>query len=158
VCSAVNGTTGDSMSLSDEERRKVAEAWMAASKTHGTIVINHVGSNSITTACELAAHAQAIGCHAIAAMPPFFFKAASTKHLAEWLKRVGEAAPLLPFYYYHFSVITGVAVDPLELVKACEEIGFAQFRGFKFTDFNTWSVASVRNAVAGTMSPAVPCW
>jgi len=41
-------------------------------------------------------------------------------------------------YYYHFNVITGVFIDPLALIKACEEVGVPTFRGFKFTDFNLW--------------------
>ena len=140
---AVNGTTGDSMSLSDDERKRLAEAWVAAAKAHGTVIINHVGCNSITATRELAAHAQAIGCAAISVMPPFFFKPTGAAHLAEWLQAVGAAAPALPMYYYHFSAITGVAVDPLELVKACEALGVPTFRGFKFTDFNTWHYDNV---------------
>ena len=131
------------MSLSDDERKRLAEAWMAASARHGTVIINHVGGNSITATCELAAHAQAVGCHAISVMPPFFFKPPGAAHLATWLKAVGAAAPALPLYYYHFSAITGVAVDPLELIQACEEVGVPTFRGFKFTDFNTWHYDNV---------------
>ena len=40
----INGTTGEGMSLSVEERKKCAEKWM---KTGMDIVITHVGANSI---------------------------------------------------------------------------------------------------------------
>jgi dihydrodipicolinate synthase/N-acetylneuraminate lyase len=96
----INGTTGDSMSLSVAERKTIAEAWVASGKAHGVVIINHIGANSITDAKELAAHAAAIGCQAISAMPPFFFKPASARALALWLKEVGAAAPGIPLYYY----------------------------------------------------------
>lgn len=120
--SAVNGTTGDSMCLTQAERKGIAEAWVAAKAKYGTIVINHIGSGSIQEACELAAHAQASGCDAICAMAPNFFKPANAKQLAQWLKKVGEAAPKLPLYYYNFPAITGVDIRPDFLIAAIEEV------------------------------------
>lgn len=146
---AVNGTTGDSMNLSDDERRKLGEAWMAASAKYGTVIMNHIGCNSITATCELAAHAEKIGCHAIAAMPPFFFKPRHAKDIAIWLKQVSDAAPRTPLYYYHFNAITGVFVDPLDIIKACEELGVPTFRGFKFTDYNLFTFANCLNYKEG---------
>lgn len=96
----VNGTTGDSNCLSVEERKGITEAWMAASKKYGTIVISHIGANSITDSKELARHAEAVGCHAICSMAPFFFKPRDAKVLAQWLKEIGAAAPKTPLYYY----------------------------------------------------------
>ena len=40
----INGTTGEGMSLSVEERQKCAEEWM---KTGMDVVMTHVGANSI---------------------------------------------------------------------------------------------------------------
>ncbi len=143
----VNGTTGDSMALTQAERKGIAEAWVAAKKTTGVIVINHIGSASIQEACELAAHAQASGCDAICAMAPNFFKPTGPKSLALWLKKIGEAAPKLPLYYYNFPAITGVEVNPYHLILALEEVGCPQFRGMKFTDFNLWFYSNcVRHA------------
>jgi N-acetylneuraminate lyase len=39
---------------------------------------------------------------------------------------------------FNFPVITGVDTNPLHLLQAIEEVGIPQFRGMKFTDFNTW--------------------
>lgn len=134
----INGTTGDSMSLSVPERKALAEAWVAAGAKYGVKIVNHIGTASIAESKELAAHAQAVGCVAISAMPCYFFKSNDAKAVARWLQEVGAAAPDMPLYYYHFNVMTGVFVDPLALIKACEEIGVPTFRGFKFTDFNLW--------------------
>lgn len=135
---AVNGTTGDSMSLSTEERKALAVSWVAAGTKYGVNIINHIGASSIEDTRILSAHAEEVGCDAVSCMPPFFFKTNSPRVVAEWLKEASDAAPTLPLYYYHFNVITGCYVDPLELIKACEETGVHTFRGFKFTDFNLW--------------------
>jgi hypothetical protein len=95
----INGTTGDSMCLTQAERRGLHEAWVAAGRKHGVRVLAHVGSSSITEACELAAHAQACGCDAICAMAPSFFKPRDAHALALWLQTIGAAAPKMPLYY-----------------------------------------------------------
>jgi hypothetical protein len=105
---SVNGTTGDSMCLSEEERKLLSEAWVAAGKKYGVRIFNHIGSQSISEACNLAKHAQETGCVAICAMAPMFFKCASPRVLALWLKEIGAAAPKMPLYYYNFPAITGV--------------------------------------------------
>lgn len=91
------------MSLSVAERKAVAEAWIEAGKRHNVRICNHIGAASITDSRDLAAHAEAVGCVMIAAMPPYFFKPTSPRVVAEWLKTIGEAAPktraLLPLQY-----------------------------------------------------------
>ena len=144
----INGTTGDSMCLTQEERRGLHEAWVKAGKVYGVRVLAHIGSASITEACELAAHAQASGCDAICAMAPNFFKPKDARTLALWLQKVGAAAPKLPLYYYNFPAITGVELNPYHLLLALEEVGAPSFRGMKFTDFNLVSngAAPLRSA------------
>lgn len=134
----INGTTGDSMCLTQAERRGLHEAWVAAGKKYGVKVLAHIGSASITEACELAAHAQSSGCDAICAMAPNFFKPKDARVLALWLKQVGAAAPKLPLYYYNFPAITGVEINPYHLLLEIESVSVPSFRGMKFTDFNLW--------------------
>jgi N-acetylneuraminate lyase len=94
----VNGTTGDSMILREEERKLLSEAWVAAGKKYGVKIVNHVGAQGLQETCELARHAQASGCDAISVMPPQFFKTNGAKGLALWLQAVGKAAPKMPIY------------------------------------------------------------
>jgi len=94
----VNGTTGDSMILREEERKLLAEAWVSAGKKYSVKIVNHVGAQGLQETCELARHAQACGCDAISVMPPQFFKTNGPKGLALWLKAVGESAPKMPIY------------------------------------------------------------
>ena len=66
-----SGTTGESVDLTVAERKLIAERWMALSKKSGAFrVIVHVGAESIVDTKEMAAHAESLGAHAIAAMPP----------------------------------------------------------------------------------------
>ena len=81
------------MSLSVEERKLLAEAWVAAGRRHGVTITNHVAAAAITDSRELAAHAEAIGCAMIGAMPPYFFKSTSPAVIATWMKEIGAAAP-----------------------------------------------------------------
>ncbi len=54
------GTTGEGMSLTMDERRQVAERWVATAPA-GLRVIVHVGHNALADCQALAAHAQDIG-------------------------------------------------------------------------------------------------
>ena len=94
----INGTTGDSMILREEERKLLCEAWVAAGRKYGVRILNHIGAQGLQESCELARHAQAAGCDGVCAMAPQFFKTPGAKGLALWLKAIGEAAPKLPLY------------------------------------------------------------
>jgi len=137
----INGTSGESMSLSEAERKAVTERWVEEGKKQSPRirVIAHVGSDSLSATRELARHAEEVGVDAISAMTPIMFKPANVMDLAQWLKLVCAAAPATPFYYYNFPVITGVALDAAKLLGAVEAVGIPQFRGFKFTDFNLFA-------------------
>ena len=71
----VCGTTGESMSLTVEERLRVAERWRATAPGELDVIV-HVGHTCLADCVTLAAHAQSIGARAIGAMAPFFFKPA----------------------------------------------------------------------------------
>ena len=97
------GTTGESVSLTTEERKAVAEKWMEAAKGKLKVIV-HVGGMSQVQCAELAAHAQAIGADMIAAMAPCFFKPGSVDELIGFFKPIAASASRLPFYYYNMPV------------------------------------------------------
>src|SRR5688572_30665953 len=70
----INGTTGECHSLSLDERRCLAERWKAAVAGTPLQWVVHVGGNCIEDAKCLAAHAEKLGAHAIAALAPSYFK------------------------------------------------------------------------------------
>jgi N-acetylneuraminate lyase len=106
----VCGSTGEFVSLTSEERRQVAQAYVAAAAGRVPVIVQ-VGHNSLGEARALAAHAGEIGADAIAAVPPFYFKPNSPEAVIDCLAEVSAGAPDLPFYYYHIPGMTGVALD-----------------------------------------------
>lgn len=128
----VNGTTGESMSLSIAERKILAEEWCQKAKGKMDQVIVHVGCMSLKDSQELARNAAQIGADGIAVIAPSFFKPSSAEVLRTFLREVASVAPTLPFYYYHIPAVTGVNVPVREVLEDIEEI-IPSFRGVKFT-------------------------
>ena len=129
----VCGSTGEGESMSVEERKQVAAAFVSATKGRLPVVVQ-VGHNSVESACELARHAAEIGADAISTLPPTYFKPANVDLLVDFIARVSGCAPDLPYYYYHIPRMSGVYPDVVELMqKACERV--PRFHGIKFSDF-----------------------
>ena len=116
----VLGSTGEGISLTGDERRAVAEAYVGAAGGRLPVIVQ-VGHNSLAEACELAAHAQAIGADAVSANAPSYFKAGSVDVLADCMAEVAAAAPDLPFYYYHIPRLTGAELDMVAFLGAAAE-------------------------------------
>lgn len=125
------GTTGEGMSLTLNERQQVAERWVAAAPP-GLRVIVHVGHNSLADCRTLAAHAQSIGADSIACISPFFFKPAGVAGLVDWCAQVANAAPRLPFYYYHLPSMSGVSLKVSEFLRVAAP-RIPTLAGVKFT-------------------------
>ena len=68
----VLGTTGEGVLLSLEERRAVAEAFVAALRDRMDVAV-HCGAQSTRDTVALAAHAATIGATAVAVIPPPYF-------------------------------------------------------------------------------------
>ena len=129
----VCGSTGEGESMSVEERKQVAAAFVSATKGRLPVVIQ-VGHNSVESACELARHAAEIGADAISTLPPTYFKPANVDLLIDFIARVSSSAPDLPYYYYHIPRMSGVSPDVVEFMqKACDRV--PRFHGIKFSDF-----------------------
>ncbi|MDR1284116.1 MAG: dihydrodipicolinate synthase family protein [Opitutaceae bacterium] len=147
----VCGTTGEGLSLTNAERKQVAEAWRAAladDAQTGTqdgkklTLIVHVGHTSIDDARDLAAHAERIGADGIAAIGPVYFAPSSDAALVETNRRIAAAAPATPFYYYHMPSMSRAAA-PVGRWIAQMASAVPTFRGVKFTyeDFDDYAAA-----------------
>jgi len=113
----VCGSTGEGPSLTTEERERVAEAFVAAAAGRLPVMVQ-VGHNSVEDARRLAAHAASIGADAISAVSPSYFIPEGVAALVETLGRITDAAPDLPFYYYHIPRLSGVSLSPLAFLEA----------------------------------------
>ena len=129
----VSGTTGESLDLTSEERRHLAEAWAVSGPKYGIRVIIHVGAESVRTAQSLAAHAASLnGVHAISAMSPVFFKPGTVQALVDTMGAIAAAAPNMPFYYYHIPQKTEVNFNMRDFLSAADG-AIPNLVGIKFT-------------------------
>lgn len=130
----VGGTTGEGSSMTNDERCRVTEAWIAA-RPAGLKIIAHVGHLSAGDSRALARHAQDAGADAIAAVAPSFFKPAGVAELVAWCAHVAAAAPKLPFFYYHIPSMTNVTI-PAAAFLAEARAKIPTLAGIKFTHDN----------------------
>jgi len=137
----IGGTTGESLSLTVDERINLAERWLRAAPD-GLKVIIHVGAENLGDAQRLARHAAEGGAFAVAAMPPTFFRPAGIDGLVAWCRRVADAADGLPFFYYHIPALTGVHVPMADFLPAAAA-RIPTLAGVKFTweDLNDFGLA-----------------
>ena len=111
----INGSSGEGYMLTDEERKKLAEAWVAAAP-EGFKVIVHVGGCCVKSSRELASHAAAIGAWGIGAMAPPFPKINRIEELVKYIEEIAIGAPGLPFYYYHIPAFNGAYLPMVKLL------------------------------------------
>jgi N-acetylneuraminate lyase len=129
----IGGSTGESFSLSLEERRALALRWSEVAEGSGLKIIVHVGSNCLADARHLAEQAQHLGAIAISAVTPSYFKPHSLDALIACCAEIAAAAPETPFYFYDIPLLTGVSLPMVEfLEKAPARI--PTLAGLKFTN------------------------
>lgn len=129
----VNGSSGEGYMLTDEERMAIAEEWIKATRDMDDFkVLVHVGSCCLRSAAKLAAHAEKIGAWAIGAMAPPFPHIGRIEELVKYIEGITNAAPGIPFYYYHIPAFNGCNLPMLELLKAVDG-RVPSFHGIKYT-------------------------
>ena len=127
----INGSSGEGYMLTDEERMKLAEAWVAAAP-EGFKVIVHVGSCCVKASRKLAEHAQKIGAWGVATMAPPFPKIGRIEELVKYIEEIACGAPDLPFYYYHIPAFNGAFLPMVKLLEAVDG-RVPNFAGIKYT-------------------------
>ena len=130
----VNGTTGESLSLTLDARKRLLEAWIQAADGRYK-VIAHVGDNAQRNAADLAAHARQAGADAIGAMAPTFFKPSTVQDLIDFFVPVAASAFPLPFYYYNMPSMTGVSLSVPAFLHEGRKV-MPNLVGTKFTSNN----------------------
>ena len=129
----INGSSGEGYMLTDDERKRLAEAWVAAVGDDPDFkVIVHVGSCCLRSAKELARHAAEIGAWGIGAMAPPFPKIGRIEELVKYIEEIASGAPELPFYYYHIPAFNGAFLPMTELLAAVDG-RVPNFAGIKYT-------------------------
>jgi N-acetylneuraminate lyase len=127
------GSTGESYSLTVEERLALAQRWSEVARGSALRVVVHVGSNCLADARTLASQAQSLGTTAIAALAPNYFKPKSLDDLIACCGEIAGAAPALPFYFYDIPMLTGVHFSMPEFLSLASE-RIPTLAGLKFTN------------------------
>ncbi|MBD5549920.1 MAG: N-acetylneuraminate lyase [Lachnospiraceae bacterium] len=104
----VNGSSGECIYQSVEDRKIVLENVMEAAAGKLT-VIAHVACNNTKDSRELAAHAESLGVDAIACIPPIYFHLPEYA-IAEYWNDISDAAPNTDFIIYNIPQLAGVAL------------------------------------------------
>ena len=104
----VGGSSGECIYQSVAERKLVLENVMAVARGRLT-VIAHVACNNTRDSRELAAHAEAQGVDAIAAIPPIYFHLPEHA-IARYWNDISDAAPHTDFFIYNIPQLAGVAL------------------------------------------------
>ena len=104
----VNGSSGECIYQSVEDKKTVLENVMEEAKGKLT-VIAHVACNNTKDSMELARHAESVGADAIAAIPPIYFRLPEHA-IAQYWNDISSAAPNTDFVIYNIPQLAGVAL------------------------------------------------
>ncbi len=129
----IGGSTGESHSLTFDERHLLTKCWMAVTKGTAMRVVVHVGSNCLADAKALAEQAEDLGAAAIAALTPMYFKPKNVEVLVETMAHIAAAAGETPFYHYDIPSMTGVNLSMPEFLKQARD-RIPTLAGIKFTN------------------------
>jgi N-acetylneuraminate lyase len=134
----VTGTTGESASLTVEERSAVIRRWAEVTRGVPMKVIAHVGGNCIEDARALAKVSESVEVAAIAAVAPTYFKPRDLEAVIACCAAIAGAAPRTPFYYYDIPTMTGLNHSmPDFLMQAPSKV--PTLVGLKFTNADLMS-------------------
>ena len=104
----VNGSSGECIYLSVEDRKLILENVIAVAKGKLT-VIAHVACNNTKDSVELAKHAESLGVDAIAAIPPIYFRLPAYS-IARYWNDMSKAAPNTDFIIYNIPQLSGTTL------------------------------------------------
>ena len=127
----VNGTTGEGLSLTIEERMAIAKCWVESAPSEFKVII-HVTHTSAVAAQNLASHAAGIGAGGIGEMGPIFYKPPDVETLVKYCAQTASQAPELPYYYYHMPSMSGINFPMLDFLRTAGPI-IPNLTGIKYT-------------------------
>jgi dihydrodipicolinate synthase/N-acetylneuraminate lyase len=102
------GTTGEGLLFHADERRRVVEAFVAASAGRLQVAA-HCGAQTTADTLALCAHAAEAGVDAVAVIGPPYFQLDERALLEHFAAAAAACAPL-PFYVYEFERASGYQV------------------------------------------------
>ncbi len=98
------GTTGEGLSLTVEERMKIAEKWVSVADGKLNIIV-HTGHTCLYDSMLLANHAKRIGADAIASVGPCYFKPNTVELLISFLCRNRQISYRSTFLLLSYTIL-----------------------------------------------------
>jgi dihydrodipicolinate synthase/N-acetylneuraminate lyase len=138
----VQGSTGEAVALSREERNTITAATRAAlDRVHnsGPVIVGTVGAQSTAQAIELARDGYENGGEFALVLPPSYYASAlTTAALQSFYEDVADASPIPILIYSYPGVSSGIDMDTDLLQKLAVHPNIA---GIKHTDHNLGKIA-----------------
>jgi 4-hydroxy-tetrahydrodipicolinate synthase len=110
-CDGLNvlGTTGEATSFSLDERKRVMDAYKAASLPLDRMMVG-TGAAAIADAIALTRHAAELGFAGALVLPPFYYKGVPDDGLAAYIGAIVQstAAKPIPIYLYHYPQLSSL--------------------------------------------------
>ncbi|XP_038206673.1 N-acetylneuraminate lyase-like [Zerene cesonia] len=128
----VGGTTGEHMTLSVAERKKIIDEWVKAGKKTGLHIMVQVGGAPMADVQDLAKYCSRVGVDSLLTLPELYFKPKTVGDLVAYVAEVAKCASNLPVLYYHIPSMSKVEINmPAFVAAATAKI--PNFKGIKFT-------------------------
>ncbi|MBQ6385807.1 MAG: dihydrodipicolinate synthase family protein [Lachnospiraceae bacterium] len=146
-CLYPNGTNGESLLLSADERKKIAETMVKASAGRTPVFIQ-CGAISTKETAELAMHAAEIGADGIGVMTPAFFPMDDESLLQYYTEVISPLPADFPVYIYNIPGCTGNDLKPEVLNLLMKK--FPSIAGIKYSNSDLMRVENyiVKNEAA----------
>lgn len=84
----VNGMTGEGMTLTMDERKKLAEKWLEVARKYELKMVLNIGGIDLPEIYELAEHAEKLKIDAVMLMPDLFYRPRVEEDLVMYLKDI----------------------------------------------------------------------
>ena len=120
------GSTGEYVSLSDEERFKLAEATMELAKGKVSVIVGATAETTEKT-IEFAQHAEIIGADGVMVLPPYYCNPLPEEILVHF-KRIGEAINI-PIVLYNNPWTSGIDIcleDEIKILKQVPNVSIVK--------------------------------
>lgn len=136
----VNGSTGESFLMTQEEREKVLDAVIEAN--HGRVsIINHCGAIGTELSIALIKKSDKPGVDAISSVPPFYY-GFSKEEIITYYKDLSNSSEK-PFIVYNMPKFSGVVITP-EIMKELRKN--KKIVGLKFTHNDFYALEQIRSS------------
>lgn len=148
-----NGTNGESLSLSEEERRQLAEVCLQANQGDCVVYIQ-CGAATVRESYALIRHAREIGADGAGLMTPVFFptdELSLERYYTEALERFAD----FPIYAYNIPSRTGNDLLPGLFGRLCGQ--FDNLYGIKYSAPDLLRIQQYLNACDRTPDVLIGC-